>query len=123
MLRGLKSFFVGDQDAEISRMREELEVAITAIEGAQGQDAEALGELLSTQLEKLGPIENVASTLEGVVFEYPPGSHKLYKLTGSFAMVNQIVGRAARMKPAEQQNESALGGYLRRMGYLPFLMG
>ena len=123
VLRGLKSFFVGDQDAEISRMREELEVAITAIEGAQGQDAEALGELLSTQLEKLGPIENVASTLEGVVFEYPPGSHKLYKLTGSFAMVNQIVGRAARMKPAEQQNESALGGYLRRMGYMPFLMG
>jgi hypothetical protein len=31
------------------------------------------------------------------VFEYPPGSKQLYKLTGSFAMVNQIVGRARRM--------------------------
>jgi hypothetical protein len=123
VLRGLQSFFVDDADAEIARMREELEVSITAIEGAQGADAESLGQLLDTQLEKLGPIENVASTLEGVVFEHPPGSHKLYKLTGSFAMVNQIVGRAARMKPAEQQNESALGGYLRRMGYLPFLVG
>jgi len=37
--------------------------------------------------------------------------------------MNQIVGRAARMKPAEQQNESALSGYLRRMGYLPLLIG
>ena len=104
-------------------MREQLEVAIAQIEGSQGGDAEAMGEMLATQLEKLGPIENVASTMEGVVFEYPPGSQKLYKLTGAFAMMNQIVGRAARMKPAEQQNESALGGYLRRMGYLPFLMG
>ena len=123
VLRGLKSFFIGDQDAEIARMREQLEVAIAQIEGAKGNDAEAMGEMLATQLEKLGPIENVASTMEGVVFEHPPGSHKLYKLTGAFAMMNQIVGRAARMKPAEQQNESALGGYLRRMGYLPFLMG
>jgi len=123
VLRGLKSFFIGDQDAEIARMREQLEVAISQIEGAKGNDAEAMGEMLAMQLEKLGPIENVASTMEGVVFEHPPGSHKLYKLTGAFAMMNQIVGRAARMKPAEQQNESALGGYLRRMGYLPFLMG
>ena len=123
VLRGLKSFFIGDQDKEVARMREQLEVAIGQIEGSQGGDAEAMGEMLAVQLEKLGPIENVASTMEGVVFEYPPGSQKLYKLTGAFAMMNQIVGRAARMKPAEQQNESALGGYLRRMGYLPFLMG
>jgi hypothetical protein len=113
VLRGLKSFFIGEQDAEIARMRQQLEDAIVKIQSARGGDAEAIGEMLEKQLEKLGPIENVASTLEGVVFEYPPGSHKLYKLTGAFAMMNQIVGRAARMKSAEQQNESALSGYLR----------
>jgi len=120
VLRGLKSFFIGDQDAEIARMREQLEVAITQIEGARGNDAEAMGEMLATQLEKLGPIENLASTMEGVVFEHPPGSHKLYKLTGAFAMMNQIVGRAARMKP-EDQNESISRKYLRDV--VPFIVG
>ena len=120
VLRGLKSFFIGDQDAEVARMREELEVAITQIEGAKGNDAEAMGEMLATQLEKLGPIENLASTMEGVVFEHPPGSHKLYKLTGAFAMMNQIVGRAARMKP-EDKNESVTRKYLRDV--VPFIVG
>jgi hypothetical protein len=57
-----------------------------------------MGELLQKQLSKLGGVENVAQSIEGIVFEYPPGSKQLYKLTGSFAMVNQIVGRAMRIK-------------------------
>ena len=108
VLRGLKSFFVGDHDAEIVRMRGELESSIEILAGATGLDAEKMGELLEKQLSKLGNIENVASTMEGVVFEYPLGSEVLYKLTGAFAMVNQIVGRARRTTPKESVEEGKL---------------
>lgn len=108
VLRGLKSFFLDDHDAEVSRMRAELESSIEALSSASGLDAEKLGELLEKQLSKLGEIENLASTMEGVVFEYPPGSEVLYKLTGAFAMVNQIVGRARRSAPKEDVSEAAV---------------
>ena len=112
VLRGLESFFVvGSHDEEIARIKEQLTASIAKIENAQGDDAEAMGEMLAKQLEKLGDIENVASDLEGVVFEYPPGSEILYKLTGSFAMANQIIGRAARMQdqPAPPQENISDG--------------
>ena len=64
-----------------------------------------MGELIDKQLSKLGKIENVASSMEGVVFEYPPGSDKIYKLTGAFAMANQIIGRARRSGMEEDLEE------------------
>jgi len=113
VLKGLESFFVSDHDAEIARMKEQLQSAIVALQNAPEENAEAAAALLDKQLGKLGDIENVASDMEGVVFEHPPGSRMLYKLTGTFAMNNQIVGRAARMKPAKGQNESLLRTYVR----------
>ena len=121
VMRGMKSFFqAGDSDAEIARMKEELQASISAIESAQGSDAEALGDMLAAQMEKLGDIENVASDMEGIVFEQPPGSGKLYKLTGSFAMANQIIGRARRMGPSKK-DEALIREYLRYA--LPFVTG
>ena len=105
VLRGLKSFFVGDHDAEIERLRQEVEESIAALESAQGDDAEKLAAMLEKQAAKLGPIENIASTMEGIVFEHPPGSQQLYKLTGTFAMANQMIGRARRMPKEEPTNE------------------
>jgi len=74
-----------------------LDAAINKIQSYRGANAEEVGQMLVSQLEKLGSLENVATTIEGIVFEYPPGSDQLYKLTGSFAMINQIVGRARRL--------------------------
>lgn len=113
VMRGLSSFFVGDHDGEVERMRKEVEDSISVIQSAQGADAEKLADMLQKQMEKLGPIENVASTMEGIVFEHPPGSQQLYKLTGSFAMANQIVGRARRMPKAEAVEENTLRKYIR----------
>ena len=62
-----------------------------------------MGELIDKQLSKLGKIENLASSMEGIVFEYPPGSDKIYKLTGDFAMANQIIGRARRSGMTEDE--------------------
>jgi hypothetical protein len=121
VLRGMKSFFVSDHDAEVQRMRGVLEDAIAKIESYRGTDAEKMGELLRRQLEKLGGVENVAQSIEGIVFEYPPGSQQLYKLTGSFAMVNQIVGRAMRLKEVEEATARVSEAH--RRAFLRFLVG
>ena len=118
-LDGLSSVFVADHDAEVSRLRDMLVQAKSKIEGSSGDEG-AL-KVLAAQMDKLGnSVENVSSSLEGIVFEYPPGSKSLYKLTGGVAMLNQIVGRARRMKSV--QSEALLREYL-RMQIMPILAG
>ena len=102
VLRGVKSYFVSDNDQEVARMRAELEQSIAYLKNLQASGDEKMGELIDAQLAKLGDIENLASSMEGVVFEYPPGSDKIYKLTGAFAMANQIIGRARRSGMTEE---------------------
>lgn len=105
VLRGVKSFFVDDHDEEVQRMRDELQQSIVYLKSLQSSGDEKMGELVDKQLAKLGKIENLASSLEGVVFEYPPGSDRIYKLTGAFAMANQIIGRARRSGMTEELEE------------------
>jgi cytidyltransferase-like protein len=102
VLRGVKSFFVDEHDEEVKRMRDELQQSIVYLKNLQSSGDEKMGELVDKQLAKLGKIENLASSLEGVVFEYPPGSDRIYKLTGAFAMANQIIGRARRSGMTEE---------------------
>ena len=102
VLRGVKSYFVDDNDQEVSRMRAELEQSIAYLKDLQSSGDVKAGELIDKQLSKLGKIENLASSMEGVVFEYPPGSDKIYKLTGAFAMANQLIGRARRSGMQEE---------------------
>jgi cytidyltransferase-like protein len=102
VLRGVKSYFVNDNDEEVARMRAELEQSIAYLKNLQASGDEKMGALVDAQLAKLGDVENLASSMEGVVFEYPPGSDKIYKLTGAFAMANQIIGRARRSGMQEE---------------------
>jgi len=103
VLRGVKSYFVSDNDQEVARMRAELEQSIAYLKNLQASGDEKMGELVDQQLAKLGDVENLASSMEGVVFEYPPGSDRIYKLTGAFAMANQIIGRARRSGMTEEE--------------------
>ena len=105
VLRGVKSYFVSDNDQEVARMRAELEQSIAYLKNLQASGDEKMGELVDQQLAKLGDVENLASSMEGVVFEYPPGSDKIYKLTGAFAMANQIIGRARRSGMTEEESD------------------
>ena len=105
VLRGVKSYFVDDNDKEVARMRADLEKSIAYLKALQTSGDEKMGELVDKQLAKLGDIENLASSMEGVVFEYPPGSDRIYKLTGAFAMANQIIGRARRSGMTEAASE------------------
>ncbi len=123
VLRGMESFFVSDTNAELQRQRAELEQAIDYLEGLAASGDEGVGALVDKQLEKLKSIEDVASTMEGIVFEYPPGSGQLKKITGTFAMANQLVGGARRkgMGSKEEQVESRQrsrhSSYLQNMLY------
>tara|TARA_A100001011_G_scaffold400593_1_gene516638 strand:+ start:4293 stop:5555 length:1263 start_codon:yes stop_codon:yes gene_type:complete len=113
VLRGIKSFFVVDHDTAVQSMREELEESISYLESLAESGDEKMGKLVDRQLAKLGSIENVASSLEGIVFEK---DGKLYKMTGAFAMANQIIGRARRTKPrAESANEGIVRVTLRQL--------
>ena len=103
VLRGVKSYFVDDNDKEVARMRAELEQSIAYLKDLQSSGDAKAGELIDKQLSKLGKIENLASSMEGIVFEYPPGSDKIYKLTGAFAMANQLIGRARRSGMQEEE--------------------
>ena len=108
VLRGLKSFFVSDNDREVNRMRAELDKSIKYLRALADSGNPEMGELVDKHLAKLGDIENLASSMEGFVFEYPPGSGRIYKMTGAFAMSNQIIGRARRsgMKEEAIEDES-----------------
>ena len=109
VLRGMESYFVSDTDKELKRQRNELSQAIDYLEGLASSGDDSVGMLVDRQLEKLTDVESqINSTMEGIVFEYPPGSGELKKLTGSFAMMNQLVGRARRagMPSAEVVEES-----------------
>ena len=111
VLRDLASALTSDHDAELVRLRSELTSAATAIEAAKDAKGDARRQMLAKQLAKLGDPSNISSSMEGIVFEYPPGSKALYKLTGAFAPLNQIIGAAMRIPKG--QNESLLRNYVR----------
>lgn len=92
VLKTLTSYFVKDHSKEINRIRQELRNAIISIENAKDTHSAERMNILKDQMKKLKNVENFCSTIEGIVFEEPPGSGQLYKLTGSFAPVNQILG-------------------------------
>lgn len=92
VLKTLSSYFVRDHGAEINRIRNELRSAIATIEQTRDSHSEERLKILKSQMRKLKNVENFCSTIEGIVFEEPPGSGNLYKLTGAFAPVNQILG-------------------------------
>ena len=111
VLRGLSSALTAGHDEELVRLKGTLETAQQAIESARDAKGDVRRQMLAKQLEKLGDPENIASSVEGIVFEHPPGSKALYKLTGAFAPLNQIVGGAMRIPKA--QTETLLRNYVR----------
>lgn len=44
------------------------------------------------QMARLVSVDRITTPVEGVVFEYPPGSNSYYKFTGGFAASNQLLG-------------------------------
>lgn len=111
ILRHVRSAFIGTEDAHnasIDSMRKRLESTISAIESYRSGDSEQIRQKLSQELDRLGSGADSPSNVEGIVFEYPPGSGQLKKLTGSFAPLNQIIGALGRKisSKTESRNRS-----------------
>ncbi len=85
MLDGLKSRFVLSHKDEINRIADKVEKAIEEIE-AEADETKL--KKLRDNLGKLKSLDKISSSMEGFVFAYDGHT---YKLTGSFAPVNQIM--------------------------------
>lgn len=86
MLKTLESIFILDNVAEAERLSIEVREAIKSI---QSSGNKGNIEFLQRQLEKLKGADSISSAVEGFAFSY---KGVIYKFTGKFAPVNQILG-------------------------------
>jgi len=89
MLEGMESAYILDNSKELERLKKEVETATKSIQAYQGPGQEMAHEILAKQLKKIKNLDNITSVAEGFVFEY---DGQLYKFTGNFAPINQILG-------------------------------
>ena len=94
MLRGLESAYILDNAKEVERLRREINTAISNIKEYTGPGAEEAHSVLAKQLQKIKHHDNINTAVEGFVFQSPlPGEQgQMYKFTGNFAPINQILG-------------------------------
>jgi hypothetical protein len=88
LLGGMHSAYVLNPTEEVQRIQKELIKAIKAIKLYDGSGSVKAKDILVKQLKKIKNIENVNSSLEGLVFAH---NGILYKITGNFAPINQIL--------------------------------
>jgi len=89
LLRGLQSAYILDNDAEVTRLKNEVAEAIKTIQAYTGPGAEEAHEMLYQQLKKLKHHGNINTAVEGFVFQI---GDQVYKFTGNFAPANQLLG-------------------------------
>jgi len=88
VLKNATDFLAAFPEEEAARLRAEIEKAAKEVEmtGNQGKIEKVAKEL--KRLEKIGGLNAILPT-EGIVFTY---GGKVYKLTGAFAAINQLMG-------------------------------
>ena len=89
MLEGLKSSYILDNESEVQRLKQEVETAINSIHSYEGEGKDIAMDVLYKQLQKLEHHDNITTPVEGFVFEY---EGQMYKFTGNFAPINQLLG-------------------------------
>lgn len=77
-----------DERFKNSSVVDTLKRAIKAIKAYNGEDADLAKSILNKNLSKISKIDEINEYIEGIVFEY---DGNVYKLTGNFGPVNQIV--------------------------------
>jgi cytidyltransferase-like protein len=107
LLRGLKSAYILDNEAEVERLKNETEQAIRTIQTYEGPEKEAAQDILVRQLNKLKHHDNIDTVVEGFVFQH---DGQMYKFTGNFAPMNQLLGlfRYGRGKIPQMVKEAIL---------------
>ncbi len=88
ILKGLKSVFIANNDAEVIRLKEALAEAVNDITEKGPEDPEAM-EIMQFHLNKIKDFSNITTPVEAVVFDYDGHT---YKFAGNYAPLNQILG-------------------------------
>lgn len=88
IMKNVNGFLNTDNDAEIRKLKNDITKTISIIKNSNNVDDI---NLLTKNLEKLNNLGGLDSIVpsEGIVFKY---RGKLYKITGSFAPINKILG-------------------------------
>ena len=89
MLRGMESAYILNNEKELARLQKEVAIAIREIQAYSGPGEEEAKDILLQQLKKLKKLDDISATTEGFVFEH---EGVLYKFTGNYAPINQILG-------------------------------
>ena len=85
-MSGLQSALIIDGQKEIARVKYEVEATIEKIKKSD----DSAGKLfVNSQIKRLGNINNIKTTIEGLTFKH---KNVVYKMTGAFGPVNQILG-------------------------------
>ena len=94
LLKGVKSAYILDNTAETEQLKSAVEQAIVGIQAYDGPHRDEAHEILSKQLKKLKKHTRITTPIEGVAFQYchENGDCYMYKLTGNFAPINQLLG-------------------------------
>lgn len=85
-MNGLASLLISDNEKEIKRIKFEVDKMIKLVEKSNDAIDRTF---VANQLKRLGSIDNIKTTIEGLTFKY---KGKVFKMTGAFAPVNQILG-------------------------------
>jgi len=88
ILKNISGYMAVNPDKSVQKVRDEMEKAYRDL--SKKDNIEKLKKL-KTQIEKLNAIGGLKSIVpsEGIVFKY---KGKVYKFTGAFAPINQILG-------------------------------
>ena len=88
ILKNASDFLAANPSDEAQRLRAQIQTAGSNIKKTGGADQVRKVEAELARLDRIGGIESIFPT-EGLVFKY---KGKIYKLTGTFAAINQLLG-------------------------------
>ena len=88
ILKNASDFLAANPSEEAQRLRAQIQTAGSNIKKTGGADQVRKVEAELARLDRIGGIESIFPT-EGLVFKY---KGKIYKLTGTFAAINQLLG-------------------------------
>ena len=88
VLMNASNFVAASPDAEMQRLHKQIRTEAGKIKKGDNLEQIAKVEAELKRLERIGGIESIIPT-EGLVFKY---NGKIYKLTGTFAAINQLMG-------------------------------
>ena len=89
MLSGLESAYILDNHKQVADLKAQVEEAIKNIQAYDGPGAAEAKDVLLTQMSKIKHLDKIDTVVEGFVFIH---DNTMYKFTGNFAPVNQILG-------------------------------